>query len=86
MPINVITANRLPVGYIAGNITASPAIVKILVSELIKAPSHINTEPIDLENVTETQEFQTTLILPKGVRLSDDESADVDIKIVVRKR
>jgi uncharacterized protein (TIGR00159 family) len=84
--INVTTTNHTPPGYVVGDITASPATVKILVSELVKAPSHINTQPIDLENVTETQGFQTALILPKGVRLSDEASADVGATIVVRKR
>ncbi|MEK7576401.1 MAG: diadenylate cyclase CdaA [Patescibacteria group bacterium] len=86
VPINVTTTNRVPPDYIIDHTSSKPDTIKILVSELIQPPTHINTTPIDLDQLTSTESFQTTLILPKGTRLPDDSPADLTATVYIRKR
>lgn len=86
LPVHISTAGQVPKGFVLDHITPNPDSVRVLVSERIKIPASLNTTPIDLSNIQDTQNVLTTVITPKGIRMNDESGGTIIAEVNVRKK
>lgn len=81
VPIKVITKNE-PEGFKESNIQLNKENVTILGEEkALKKVDIIETEPVDLKDVTNNATLKTRLILPDGISLMNEEN--IEVKLVM---
>ncbi len=81
VPIKVVTKNE-PEGFKESNIQLNKENITILGDEkTLKKVEAIETEPVDLKNVTNNATLKTRLILPDGVSLMNEEN--IEVKLVM---
>lgn len=87
LPVNIITHNSLPGNLSLQKITINPPIVKVLIDSRLRPDQiKIATEPIDLQNISETTSVDTKLVLPVGVSFPDGKAPAVNALIKVKKK
>lgn len=81
----VVTSGTLPAGVVATAIQPTPSVVSLIGSPTILAQiSHVNTQPVSLDDIQNSTEIDSSLVLPEGVQLIES-STDVRIRITVEK-
>jgi diadenylate cyclase len=78
LPVQVRTAGVLPDSL---RLIPDPESVTVLVPEGASPPDRVLTEPIDLRRATGTSRITSTLVLPPGIRLLPDQSAEVAVRV-----
>lgn len=74
--VNVVKQGMLPSNYTLKGINLSVESVNIIGdTDIIKSIHQIDTEPIDLSNITESQTVNVKLNLPEGIYLMDNVSS-----------
>ncbi len=81
-PIKVIVEGDLPEGYSVQDVEVYPDEVQLTGSVFLLGDiSEIETEPVDLEGLTESVELEVELVAPSGTYLELDEPVRVRIEI-----
>ena len=74
--VNVVKQGMLPSNYTLKGINLSVESVNIIGdTDIIKSIHQVDTEPIDLSNITESQTVNVKLNLPEGIYLMDNVSS-----------
>ncbi len=83
LPVHVPSRGRLPDSLELVSLRAEPDSVTVLLPEG-RSPSRLVTEPVPLDSVSQTGSIKRGLVLPDGVLLPDQRTAEVTVHITVR--
>jgi hypothetical protein len=84
LPVKVRTENKLPDGLHLIGILAEPARVKIMIPRnKTKEYTQVPTEPMDLEEISESSSKWLNLVLPNDARLPEGALSAAKVKIEV---
>ncbi len=87
LPVNVSVRNSPPRNLSLQKITISPSTVKVFVDPRLHPDQiRIETEPIDLQEITATTTVSTKVVLPVGVSFPDGKSPSIHATIKVKKK
>lgn len=85
VPVEVVTEGNLQTGYTLERIEARPPLVKVLVpSALGKKGFRLRTEPIGLDQLTQTTTVTSKLLFPPEARSVDGKPLGVKVTIFVQ--
>jgi len=83
LSVHVPSRGRLPDSLELVSLRAEPDSVTVLIPEG-RSPSQLVTEPVALDSVVQTGSIKRALVLPDGVLLPDQRTAEVTVHITVR--
>ena len=83
LPVHVPSRGRLPDSLELVSLRVEPDSVTVLIPEG-RSPSQLVTEPVSLDSVGQTGSVKRALVLPDGVSLPDQRTAEVTVHITVR--
>lgn len=87
LPVNVPVRNSPPHNLSLQRIAISPSTVKVLIDPRIHPDQiRIETEPIDLQEISGTTTIATKVVLPVGVSFPDGKSPSIYATIKVKKK
>ena len=87
LPVNISVQNSLPRNLSLQKITLSPSTVKVLIDPRINPERiRIETEPVDLREISMTTTVSTKVVLPVGVSFPDGKSPAISATIKVKKK
>ncbi|MCM3400009.1 CdaR family protein [Oceanobacillus profundus] len=82
VPVSVETTGELPEGYALNSISANVDEVEVFsTSEVLEGISELETEAIDLSEITESGTIDAQLSLPEGVNVPDMETIEVTVDV-----
>jgi uncharacterized protein (TIGR00159 family) len=61
-----------------------PSTIRVLMATSASTPKAVDTEPVEVSQLTESQVIRTALALPPGVRLPEGEAGAVLVRVVIR--
>jgi uncharacterized protein (TIGR00159 family) len=87
LPVEAPIRGKVPSGLEFVGIEVVPETVSVMISSKFgRGPLKALTEVVELSRITETTTLNSVLILPEGARLSDENLAEVEIKVSVSKK
>ncbi|MDP2853004.1 MAG: diadenylate cyclase [Smithellaceae bacterium] len=87
LSVHVATRNRLPENIALQRITLSPATVRVMMDSRMKSEDmKLETEPIDLQNISSSLTLEAKVIQAAGVSFPDGKSPLVRVTIRVKKK
>lgn len=86
IPVHIPLSDTLSKQLELISVSAQPETVTVAVPSDNATPDSIATEPVDLSEIEESTDITKDLILPIGVKLSEDESQEIVISIKVREK
>ncbi|KAF0158056.1 MAG: hypothetical protein FD159_1203 [Syntrophaceae bacterium] len=87
LAVHVATRNRLPEDIALQRITLSPATVRVMMDSRMKSEDmKLETEPIDLQNISSSLTMEAKVIQAAGVSFPDGKSPLVRVTIRVKKK
>jgi diadenylate cyclase len=87
LAVNVATRNGLPAGLSLQRITFNPAAVRVMIDPRMKPEEmKLETEPVDLQNITSSMTMTLKLDQVAGVSFPDGKSPSVRVTIRVKKK
>lgn len=86
VPVEVITAGRLPDSLALAGVQPDPDTVEVLVPrDVNETPTAVPTYPIELDSITGPSVIETELDLPEAVRMAPDAASTVNVRVEVRR-
>ncbi len=82
--VKVVTAGQIADGYRLTNLSVTPLTVTVFSDNpqrINQLPGYVETEPVDLTNVSEDTEIRVDLALPEGITLVGEQSVLVQISV-----
>jgi len=87
LPVNIITRNSLADDLSLQKITVNPPAIKVLIDNRLRPDQvKIETEPIDLQKITETTAMAVKLVLPAGVFFPEGKTPAAYVTVKVKKK
>ncbi|PAU93088.1 TIGR00159 family protein [Aliifodinibius salipaludis] len=86
IPVHIAMSDTLSDQLELLSISAKPETVTVAVPKGNTVPDSIATESIDLSDIEESMKITKDLLLPLGLRLSEDETQEIVISIEVREK
>jgi len=88
IPVEVSTTGKPPRGMAVQEISASPAVVRVLVPGASASPGKIKiqTEPIDLSKLADRNRFETYLRYPPNMRFENGKPPMVEVTVTTKKK
>ncbi len=85
LPVHVATVNRLPDHLVLQKISVKPAALRVLLDSWIKpAGLRLETEPVDLQNITSSVTMTLKVNAVPGASFPDGKSARVQVAVRVK--
>jgi YbbR domain-containing protein len=86
VPLSVETNGELPEGYSLTSISANVEEVEVFArSSVLENIETINTEEIDLSEITESGTIEANISLPDGANVSDNKTVEVEVELAQTK-
>lgn len=82
--VKVVTGGQIADGYRLTNLSVAPMNVTVFSADpqrINQIPGYVETEPVDLSNVSEDSEIRVKLVLPDGVTLVGEQSVLVQVSV-----
>jgi uncharacterized protein (TIGR00159 family) len=87
LPVSVITRNSLPNNLYLQKIAITPSVMKVLIDSRLRPDQiKIETEPIDLKNISSTTSLDVKIVLPVGVSFPEGRTPAARVAVKVKKK
>ncbi|HPE07879.1 MAG TPA: diadenylate cyclase [Smithellaceae bacterium] len=87
LPVHVVTRNRLPDNLTLQKIMLSPAKIRVMMDSRMKSEEiNLETEPIDLQNISSSVAIALKVVPTTGVSFPDGQALQVRATIRVKKK
>lgn len=86
IPIKIITKGRVARSVKFVSAAPNPSSIKILIRDGTEPPASINTEPINIENLSETKMFEANIVFPQNTRIPKLQKSSISVLIEVQQK
>ncbi len=88
LPVNISVRNSLPANLSLQKVTLNPSIIKVFIDSRVVRPEQvkIETEPIDLQQISSTTSIYKKVVLPSGVSFPENKNPYVFATIKVKRK